>query len=369
MTAVRTGAIVVGGGIFGVTAALELQARGVRTTLLERGKIPHPLAESTDISKAIRMDYGTDEDYAARVEQALPLWREWNARFGEELFHETGVTFLVRGEMSGYERASFDVLTRRGHALVRLDEKEIRSRWPAFAGFTDGYFNPKGGWAESGRIVARLARELEDVREDTRVLRVEEHRAITDRGIFEGDFVIVAAGAWSPALVPPTTEGAFRNPGQPVFHLRANHVNVPTFAADLARTGWYGFPAHNCVIKIANHGPGIESDLDARTPPDEKPLREFLVRAIPALADAPIVFSRTCIYCDTHDENFWIAQHPELRITLATGGSGHAFKFAPLLGKWIADAAINKQTDAKFNWRAATKKPEKSGTKEEARKR
>src|SRR2546428_6030061 len=50
--------IVVGAGIFGVTAALELVRRGWRVTLVDPGPIPHPRAASTDISKVIRMAYG-----------------------------------------------------------------------------------------------------------------------------------------------------------------------------------------------------------------------------------------------------------------------------------------------------------------------
>src|SRR5215213_2679503 len=51
-----TTAIVVGGGIFGLTAALELRNRGYAVTLLNDGPIPHPLAASTDISKVMRIE-------------------------------------------------------------------------------------------------------------------------------------------------------------------------------------------------------------------------------------------------------------------------------------------------------------------------
>ena len=69
----------VGAGIFGLTAALELRTRGHDVTLVEQGRIPNPLAESMDVSKAVRMDYGADEDYAALGERALAGWRAWNA--------------------------------------------------------------------------------------------------------------------------------------------------------------------------------------------------------------------------------------------------------------------------------------------------
>src|SRR5450631_3145056 len=105
-------AIVVGAGIFGVTAALALRRRGRAVTLLDPGPLPHPLAESTDISKVVRADYGADEDYTARMEIALDGWRRWNAAWPEALFHETGVLFICRSVMDrgGFEHESFSLL-------------------------------------------------------------------------------------------------------------------------------------------------------------------------------------------------------------------------------------------------------------------
>ncbi|MEO8396610.1 MAG: sarcosine oxidase, partial [Chloroflexota bacterium] len=61
-----------------------------------------------------------------------------------------------------------------------------------------------------------------------------------------------------------------------------------------------------------------------------------------------------CLYCDTRDEHFWIDRHPQRPgLTVAAGGSGHAFKFAPVLGGLIADAMEAKPNDwlPKFRWR------------------
>ena len=55
--------VVIGSGIFGVSAALELAQRGHKVTLIDPGPLPRPIASSTDISKAVRMDYGSDELY------------------------------------------------------------------------------------------------------------------------------------------------------------------------------------------------------------------------------------------------------------------------------------------------------------------
>jgi len=110
------------------------------------------------------------------------------------------------------------------------------------------------------------------------------------------------------------------------------------------------------VVKIANHGAGRlldPSSLSARVVSEAETaaLRAFVAETFPALAGAPIVATRVCVYCDSWDGHFWIARdpaHPSL--VLATGGSGHAFKFAPMLGGLIADA-VEGHERPRFRWR------------------
>lgn len=81
----------------------------------------------------------------------------------------------------------------------------------------------------------------------------------------------------------------------------------------------------------------------------------MLADTFPALAAAPIVFRRLCVYCDTADGDFWIAPDPQrANVVVATGGSGHAFKFAPVLGELIAAIALGEPHPlaAKFRWRS-----------------
>jgi glycine/D-amino acid oxidase-like deaminating enzyme len=89
-------------------------------------------------------------------------------------------------------------------------------------------------------------------------------------------------------------------------------------------------------------------------PEDERNLRKFLAATFPALVDAPIVHTRVCMYCDTHDGHFWIARDPEREgLVVAAGDNGHGFKFAPVLGGIIADAveATDNPLLSKFRWR------------------
>ena len=382
--------IVVGAGINGVTSAIELKKRGHRVVLVDPGPLPHPAAASTDISKAVRAAYGPDEDYTALAERCIELWRKWNDDFGIKLYHQTGVLFVCQKPMQPgeFEYESSRLFEKHGHRFERFDPFTFHERFPAFAPdrFEDGFFDPDAGFAESGRVVATLLEYAKsrgvELRERTKVVGLDETAGrvhgvrLQDRHRISGDAVVIAAGAWTP-YVFPFTEKFLRSTAHPVFHLRPKQPNFfrperfPFFGADISTTGYYGFPLNQGVVKIANHGPGREMSPDSPervvTRKDEMDLRKFLRMTIPALVDAPIVYTRVCMYCDTNDGDFWIAPDPERpNVTIAAGDCGHGFKFAPVLGELIADAVEGKANPLlkKFRWR-----PEiKSGvTKEAAR--
>ncbi|HLF46704.1 MAG TPA: FAD-dependent oxidoreductase, partial [Chitinophagaceae bacterium] len=73
--------LILGAGIFGITTAIELRKKKYSVGILNPDTIPHPLAESTDISKIIRMEYGTDEEYMDMAAECIIKWREWNEFF------------------------------------------------------------------------------------------------------------------------------------------------------------------------------------------------------------------------------------------------------------------------------------------------
>ena len=372
--------------MFGLTAACELSDRGWQVAVIDPGPLPRPVAASTDISKVVRADYGADELYTAMAEAALTGWDSWNARWNERLYHGDGFLVLSRDSMRrGFEYESLMLLERRGHRLERI-EGRARTRFPAWSreSYPDGYFNPRAGWVESAKVVGRLAvdaraagvvffegaafdRLLED---DAGVVGVK----ITPGGDVTAEVVLVAAGAWTPALVPQLG-GVMWATGQPVVHFRVDDPGAwqpphfPVWAADISRSGWYGFPALNDgTLKIANHGVGRRVHADGpRTvlPEEEARFRAFVREHLPALARAPVVATRLCLYCDTFDGDFWIARDPaRAGLIVAAGDSGHAFKFAPVLGGVIADVVEAKPNawTGRFGWRA-----KRDGAKEAAR--
>lgn len=370
--------VVVGAGINGVTAAIELRKRGHQVVLVDPGPLPHPLAASTDISKVVRAAYGADADYTELAERSIKRWRKWNDEFGVELYHETGAMFVrQRGMMPGdFEYESFKTLQHRGHKVERINSAELAKRFPAWNPqlFQDGVLELEAGYVESGRAVATLVKHAKslgiELRENSRFSSLQEEESRVKGIVLEGgerisgDVVVMATGAWTPYVLP-FTKKFFRSTGQPVYHLKPPRPGLfapehfPVFGADITTTGYYGFPLNrDGIVKIANHGPGREMSPESpgRTvpPEEEENLRRFLSWAFPMLADAPIVYTRICMYCETHDGNFWIAADPEREgLVIAAGDCGHGFKFAPVLGEIIADAAENKPNPLleKFRWR------------------
>lgn len=370
--------LIVGAGICGATAAIELRRRSHEVSLLDPGPLPHPTAASTDISKLIRMDYGADEFYTELMEIAFEGWETWNKQWPEPHYHQTGFVNMTTCEMQpdSYQYESFMLLQKRGHSVERLNSARLKTRFPAWAAenYPDGYYNPQAGWAASGKVIAQLLREAQTagVRLSTGVAMANLWKegsqvtgvVTTDGTKHRADLVLIAAGAWTPKLLPWLGDVMWPT-GQAVLYFRPAAVKdfqppwfVP-WAADVTRTGWYGFSAQpDGTLKVANHGPGRRVQPDEpRTisPEDVINCREFFRTTFPRLADAPLIGSRMCLYCDTWDGNFWIDHDPERPgLVVAAGDSGHSFKFAPILGGLIADVVERKPNpySSRFAWRS-----------------
>ena len=365
--------------MFGLTAALELRARGWQVTVLDQGRVPHPDAASTDISKVVRMDYGDDELYVEMGERAIAGWRQWNREWERDFFHADGFLLMTRDEAmpaGSYEAASFRTLKRRGHELRRINRASLARDFPAWnaAAYGDGYFNPTAGWVESGAVVAQLAQLAA-----ARGIALHENAPFagflghgpavtgvrTAAGAeFRADRVLLTAGAWTPFILPELN-GLLRTTGHTVMHFKPadprpfRAPQFPVWGADISRTGWYGFPANaDGLVKVGHHGMGtaILSPSQPRVVTDEMiaHCREFLRSTFPALAAAPLVATRQCWYGDSADGHFLVDHHPQRPGLIVTGGdSGHGFKFAPVLGGLIADVVEKKENPwaTRFGWR------------------
>lgn len=324
----------------------------------------------------VRMDYGADVFYHELADESIDGWQRWNADWERPLYHPEGFLVLSTTPMrpGTFEYESHRVLTERGHEPPRITSAELAHRFPAWNSelYVDGYHSTRGGWAESGAVVERLG----DLCQRAGVVRVVASvTGIATRGscatgvetgghgTIQGDVVLVCAGAWTAHLLPWLAP-VMKTVAQPVLHFGVDDPqqfrspSFPPFAAETAVTGWYGFPStSDGRVKLGHHADGIECSPEQRGSVREDHIelaRTFLSRAVPALATAPVVGSRVCLYCDTFDGDLFVAHDPDREgLVVATGGSGHGFKFAPMLGSIIADAVERKNNRwlERFQWR------------------
>jgi len=116
---------------------------------------------------------------------------------------------------------------------------------------------------------------------------------------------------------------------------------MPVFNLILDGDHFYGFPAHGIPgVKLGRYerqGESGDPDGISREPTieDEARLRELAERYLPEGA-GPTVALKTCLFENTPDEHFLLGLHPEHEnVIIAGGGSGHAFKFASVIGEIV----------------------------------
>jgi len=84
MTGDRLDLIVVGGGVFGLSTALEAGRRRRTVLVVDRRTVPNPMAASFGPSRKIRSTY-LDPHYTRLALEAMEGWRRIEAETGAEL--------------------------------------------------------------------------------------------------------------------------------------------------------------------------------------------------------------------------------------------------------------------------------------------
>jgi sarcosine oxidase len=356
MGAARFDAIVLGAGVIGAAAALHLARRG-RTLVLERHAFLHERGSSHGGSRIFRHAY-EDADHVRLAVAADEGWTALERDTGERLLHRTGgldIGHAGGGELAAIERA----LRTAGRPVERLDAAQIRARFPAFAVADDveALFQPDAAIVPATRAVATLLRaaaaagaELRDREGGTSVTATAAGvEIVTPLGRYAADRLVVATGAWLAGLLPELAL-PLRVEQQQVLYLRVGPDarafapgRMPVFID--RRGGIYGFPTFERphAIKVSDHEGAPTIELEHRTFDVDTGRAAATVAAARALlpgVTGEVVEAQTCLYTKTPDERFVLDRHPDHpHVVVAGGGSGHAFKFGPVLGEIAADLA------------------------------
>ncbi|HSL97250.1 MAG TPA: FAD-binding oxidoreductase, partial [Candidatus Deferrimicrobiaceae bacterium] len=202
--------IVVGAGVHGASLAFHLARRGATVLVVESGAIAGGATGRS--SGFVRMHY--DLEVESRLAHAsLPYFTDWEARVGhgDPGFVQTGFLQLVPEAFSDALRANVETHRRIGIRTSVVGPDEIARLVPDVEreGLAIGAYEPDSGYADptgtaAGFVAAARAagatylggcRVSRIVVEDGRVVGID-----SDRGRFEGDRVVIAAGAWATTL-------------------------------------------------------------------------------------------------------------------------------------------------------------------------
>lgn len=350
--------VIVGGGIVGACAAYYLARTGHKVVLLDQYSVPNDLSTSGDHARIFRYTYGKDLFYTDLAVRSLLLWKEFQKDVHEELYVNTGMLDIALKD-NGYEEHCYRSLSGMKLPVHKMGPDEIRDRFRIFnqKAMRFAVFHPDGGMLWAKRAVTAFAnaaiRRKVLIHANTKITAVirgkdgiKELRDDKGRS-WKGCAYLFATGPWSKELLssyhiplkitkqqllyfrPPTNQGRYR-PG-----------HCPVFSC-LSR-GYYGFPVHiHGFMKIGDCRKGSTGKLDAApqetTPQFEKSCRSFLKQFMPDVSGFVDTEGKTCYYNNTPDGDFILDHLPDApNAYVATGFSGHGFKFGPLLGKTAAE--------------------------------
>jgi len=351
--------IVLGLGGLGSAAAYWLSRQAGADVLgLEQFELGHVRGESQDHSRIIRLSYHTP-GYVELAKQAYAAWDVLEKDSDERVILPTGgLDFAPR--MSAIPLESYsESMKAAGVSFEHLDAAEIMRRWPQFHLTDDihGLYQEQSGIAMAARANAahqRMAREhgatLADRRPVERIRSAGGEIDVEAAGVsYRCRRLAIAAGPWSnralgnfgvelPLEVTQEQVTYFASPRRREF--MPDRFPVWIWMDDPC---YYGFPVFGeDGPKAAQDAGGKPVTADSRSfepdPQNSQRVRDFLTRYLPG-AVGPEIYTRTCLYTLTPDRDFVIDAVPQAGGVFVAIGAGHAFKFASLIGKTLAELA------------------------------
>ena len=360
--------VVLGAGAMGLATAYHLARRGEPVLLVEQFRPGHDRGSSHGLARITRHSYA-DPAYARLMIDAFGAWRSLEADAGETVYLRTGGV-SISPEGVDYVARVVSSLEAIGVPHRRMSGSEWNARSPDFGlrATDEVVFEPDAGVLLASKVLdafVRLAREFGgdrfEVMELAPVRRIdldgERPSLVFDDSVIVADRLIVTAGPWMGRLIPELAP-ALRPTRQQVLYFRPpdpDRFSVGRFPVFIHKgleewDAFYGMPSLPGIgVKVARHGgPDLDLDrLDRSIEPgyvDE--IRKFLARTIPSLASSPIDRTEVCVYTMAEGEEFRVGVLPgRPQIVVASPCSGHGFKFSALIGRILADLAVDGGTE------------------------
>lgn len=399
--------LIIGTGAFGTSLAYHLSqtySNASNVTIVGRGFCKQFMAAAMDLNRIVRTNY-VDPLYAGLAKEALREWQEHP--YLQNHFHQTGWLYLNK---TGDDHVDKLVCQSTGTSRQLRSIEEARREFPMLRsaeldGFDKTYYNPEAGWCDAAAATTSLlsAAAALGVRhiwaEVVEVVLDESWSKIkgvtTSSGeLLTADKIVLATGAWTNELLSPLEHKLNMMPGFRIEHQIKPQGAVSAYltmtreqATEIAETPVIVYGSSGVVIppskdnqnlKLSNSfsasGHISHSDLDAPRIPEEKwemAISESLKRNLHSslmskllsdwASDVSKTSCRMCWDAVTPTDDWLIDKHPDKRLSnlyLVTGGSFHAYKFLPVLGKLISNVvngvSNGEQMDRAWGWKSAS---------------
>jgi len=356
---VRGGVLIVGGGVVGAATACFLAARhGLRATVLERDPT-YRRASSALSASSIRQQFSTTINIRLS-QQSMAFYR----RIGDELavdgdrpdigLAERGYLFLATAAGAATLRSNHEVQRACGVPASLLEPAALRVRlpWLSTEGIAAASLGESGeGWFDGYSVLAAFRRKAIALGTDFVAATAERIECPSARTVrvstadgrrFEGEAVLIAAGAWS---APLAAQLGFAAP------VRARKRDVFVFSSPAQLPG--------CPLVIDPSGVWFRPEgrgFLAGSPPrgedvDDVPLEAVdhglfddviwptLAHRVPAFESLRVTGAWAGYYeMNTFDQNGIVGRLPGLdNAFIGCGFSGHGIQQAPAVGRALAE--------------------------------
>lgn len=358
--------IVVGMGAVGISTLRHLSEEFDDVLGIDKGPIPNPDATSYGLTRLIQFTSYTDYSYIPILEDAVNQWKKLDSESdGRKIFYGNG-TLEVCESGSDAMSETIDFFREADIDYNFLQSSDINEKYSLFQldDRFDAIETDVGGLLDARNCIEVQRRKaVENGASVSTYNEVQEIQQLRD-GVklrtsnqdYRADEVVVCLGAWSGSMFPRIGDkltiknhsySHFLNPG---YNLGDNYPAFLVRQND--KPSYYGLvePSKNAV----KYGVGSDKDESLiRQPPTQftrginKDNNNYEIKA--ADNHLGINTSETnrdsCMISYSPDHHPIVDYHPDYDdVIVATGMSGHGFKFSNITGSMIKDISVKNDT-------------------------